>query len=285
MNVIQVIVSGALIGGVYSLVAVGLTLIFGVLNVINFAHGSYVMLAMFVAYFAWARAGLDPLAAIPVAAVALAIAGYATYWLVIRRTMSKGGVAQIVSTFGLLVLIQGAAEVFWTPDDRAVAHPLAGRFELTAGGLVVTGPQLIAFCGAIACTALLALFINHTELGTAVRATGEDRGAAALMGINVRNIDALAWALGLGCCGVAGALLVNSYTISPTAGGTFGLIAFFAVALGGFGSVLGAGIAGIVMGIVQNLVGLYAAQYSLAALMGVYLLVVVARPQGILGSR
>ena len=285
MNVIQVIVSGILIGGVYSLVSVGLTLIFGVLNVINFAHGSYVMLAMFVAYFAWAQAGLDPLAAIPVAAVALAAAGYVTYWLVIRRTMSKGGVAQIVSTFGLLVLIQGAAEVLWTPNDRAVAHPLAGRFELAAGGLVVTGPQVIAFCGAIACTAGLAAFINHTETGTAIRATGEDRGAAALMGINVRNIDALTWALGLGCCGVAGALLANSYTVSPTAGATFGLIAFFAVALGGFGSVLGAGIAGIVMGIVQNVVGLYAAQYSLAALMGVYLLVVVARPQGILGSR
>jgi branched-chain amino acid transport system permease protein len=285
MNVVQVVVSGIMIGGVYSLVSAGLTLIFGVLDVINFAHGSYLMLAMYVAYFAWSRAGLDPLVAVPIDAVVLAVAGYVTYWLVIRRTTRKGGIAQVVSTFGLLVLIQGVAEVLWTPNDRAVSNPLASRFQVTMGGVVVTGPQLIAFVAAIACTLGLAAFINHTKLGTAILATGEDRAAAALMGINVRSIDALVWALGLGCCGVAGPLLVNSYTVSPTAGVTFGLIAFFAVALGGFGSVLGAGIAGIVLGVAQDLSGLYAPQYSLAALMAIYLVVVVARPRGILGTR
>lgn len=284
MDVVQVIISGILIGGVYALVSVGLTLIFGVLEIINFAHGSYLMLAMYVAYFAWSDWGLDPLAAIPLTAVLLAAAGVATYWLVIHRAMGKGGVAQIVSTFGLLVLIQGAAEVAWTPNDRGVSNPLAGHFNLTAGQIAVTGPQLVAFAAAVVCTLGLAAFIHYTELGTAVRATGEDRAAAGLMGINVRRIDALVWALGLGCCGVAGALLINSYTVSPTAGTIFGLIAFFAVALGGFGSVLGAGIAGIVLGVAQNVVGLYAPQYSLAALVGIYLLVVLVRPQGLLGK-
>jgi len=285
MQLTQVIVAGLLVGGIYSLVSVGLTLIFGVLDIVNFAHGSFLMIAMYVCYYSWSIAGLDPLAAIPVCMAVLALAGWCTYWGIIRRVMGKSALAQIICTFAILVALQGLAQVLFTANDRAVRNPIAQSFGFRAAGIAVTGAQLIGFVGAILITSALALFINRTELGTAIRAVGEDRAAAALMGINVRRMDALAWALGLGVTGAAGALLMNSFTVNPNAGVTFGLIAFFAVALGGFGSIVGAGIAGIVLGVAQSVTALYTPQYALAALVGIYLLVVVVRPQGLLGSR
>lgn len=285
MELVQVIVSGILIGGIYSLVSVGLTLIFGVLSILNFAHGSYLMIAMYVAYFAWSLTGLDPLAGVLVAAVILGVIGWLTYWLIISRLVGKSPLAQIVSTFGILVALQGLAEVVFGPNDRGVANPLAIRLTVHLGQVVVTGPQLAGFLGAVLFTALLALLINRTMIGTAIRATGEDRGAAALMGVNVRRVDALTWAIGLACVGVAGALLVNSYPVDPNAGVTFGLISFFAVALGGFGSIIGASVAGIILGVAQNVAALYFPQYALVALVGIYLVIVLIRPQGLLGAR
>lgn len=285
MIVTQVAVSGLLVGGIYALVSIGLTLIWGILDVINFAHGSYVMIGMYVAYFAWSLAGIDPLASIPVDAVMLGALGWLTYRFIIRRVMGKSALAQIVVTFGLLVLLEGGAQVLWSPNDRGISNPLAGNLNARIGSIVLGGPQLIGFGGAIIFTVALACFINFTRPGNALRATGEDRVAAALMGINVERMNALAWTLGLACAGVAGALLMNAYTVSPQAGMTFGLIAFIAVALGGFGSVLGAGIAALLLGVIQSLVTLYASEYGLVALGGLFLLVILIRPNGILGVR
>lgn len=282
---LQVIVSGILIGGIYALVSIGLTLIWGILDVINFAHGSYVMLGMYLAYFAWSLFGLDPLEAIPIGAVVLGLAGYLTYKVVIRPVIGKSPLAQIVVTFGMLVLIQGGAQMLWTPNSRSISDPISAGLNVDVGGVVLGGPQLMGFAGAILFTGLLAIFINFTKTGNALRATGEDRVGAALMGINVEKMNALAWVLGLACTGIAGALLMGAYAVSPTAGVIFGLIAFIAVALGGFGSVIGAGIAGLLLGIVQNTVGLYAPEYSLAALAGIFLLVAIIRPTGIMGTR
>ena len=285
MNLAQTLVNGILIGGVFALVAVGLTLIFGVMDVINFAHGSFVMVGMYVAFFVWSIVGLDPLAAIPIDAAILAAGGWLAYRVVVKPMTGKTPLAQIVGTFGMLVLLEGGAQLLFTPNSRAVAHPLASELRFVVGGLVVGGPQLAGFLGAIICTGMLALFVNKTETGNALRATGEDRVAASLMGVNAQRMHALAWMLGIGCTGVAGALLVNSYSITPDAGQTFGLIAFITVALGGFGSILGAGIAGVSLGVIQGVVGLYAAQYSLVAIVALYLVVVLIRPQGLLGSR
>ncbi len=285
MVVTQVLVSGLLVGGIYALVAIGLTLIWGILDVINFAHGSYVMVGMYVAYFAWSLLGLDPLAALPFDAVILGAAGYLTYRFVIRPVMGKSALSQIVITFGLLMLLEGGAEVLWTPNSRGVPNPVSSHLNVHLGGIVLGGPQLVGFVGAILFTLVLAGFINFTRTGNALRATGEDRMGAAVMGINVERMNTLAWVLGLACTGIAGALLMNTYTVDPQAGVTFGLIAFIAVALGGFGSVLGAGIAGLLLGMVQSLVSLYASQYGLAALVGLFLVVILVRPTGILGVR
>lgn len=285
VDLLQAVANGLLIGSVFALVAVGLTLIFGVMDIVNFAHGDLLMLAMYVTFFAWSLLGLDPLVAIPIAAIALAVVGLATYMGVIRPVLGKPMLSQIMVTFGLLTFLRGLAQFLWTPNSRTVRDPLVGDLRVDLGGVALGGSQIAAAVGALVCTLAVAAFVNRTEIGNALRATGEDAGAAALLGIDPERMNALAWIIGGGSVGVAGALLMNSYSVTPDAGASFGLIAFVAVALGGFGSVIGAGIAGLALGVTQGVVGLYASEYTLAALLSLYLVVVLLRPQGLLGTR
>lgn len=285
VDLVQAALNGLLIGAVFSLVAVGLTLIFGVVDIVNFAHGELVMLAMYTTFFAWSLAGLDPLVSIPLAAGVMAAVGYLTYRAVIRPVLGRPMLSQIIVTFGLLTLLRGVAQLVWSPNSRAVLDPLVGDSRIVVGDVALGGPQLVAAVGALLCTAAVAWFVHRTELGSALQATGEDAQAAALLGIDADRMYALAWVIGGATTGVAGALLMNSFSVTPTAGAAFGLIAFVTVALGGFGSVVGAGLAGLVLGVAQGIVGLYRPEYSLAAILALYLVVVVVRPQGLLGTR
>lgn len=285
LDLAQAALNGLLIGAVFALVAVGLTLIFGVMDIVNFAHGELLMLAMYATFFAWSLLGLDPLLALPIAATTLAAVGFLTYRGMIRPVLGKPMLSQIMVTFGLLTLLRGAAQFLWSPNTRTVPDPLVGDLRLELGELAFGGPQLVAAFGALVCTGCVWWFVTRTELGSALQATGEDAAAASLLGIDPDRINALAWVIAGGTVGIAGALLMNSYSVSPEAGASFGLIAFVTVALGGFGSVLGAGIAGLALGVVQGVVGLYAPAYALAALLALYLAVVLVRPQGLLGTR
>jgi branched-chain amino acid transport system permease protein len=281
----QALANGLLLGAVLALVATGLTLIFGVMDIVNFAHGEFVMMAMYVAFFAWQLAGIDPLASVPICAAFGAALGWATFHGLIRRVLGKSPLAQIIVTFGLLVFLRGLAQFLWTPNTRNVPDPVAQNWHLQLGAVIVPGPQAVAAGGALVTTALLAWFLNHTESGVALRATGEDAKAAALLGINPRKMYALAWSIAGLTTGIAGALLMSQLSVSPTAGVEFGLLSFVVVALGGFGSVTGAAIAGVAIGVAQSVVGLYAPSYTLAAALAVYLLVMLVRPQGLLGAR
>jgi branched-chain amino acid transport system permease protein len=187
------------------------------------------------------------------------------------------------STFGLMVFLQGTAQVLWSPNYRAVAHPLfQGVWKL--GSLDLSKPQMVAAAGAVLATAGAYLFITRTRAGWALQAVAQDREAAALMGIPVQRTFTIAWMLGAALVGVAGSLLAEFYYVFPTVGGIFANIAFATVALGGFGSIQGAFIAGILMGMVQ-VVGGYLVSPALAPalIFLVYLVVVVARPQGLMG--
>lgn len=285
VDLAQAAVNGLLIGAVFSLVAVGLTLIFGVMDIINFAHGELVMVAMYVTFFAWSLAGLDPLVAIPVAALAMSAFGAIAYRGIIRPVLGKPMLSQIIVTFGLLTLLQGAAQLAWTPNSRTVQDPLVGATRIVFGEVVVGGAQLVAAVGALVCTGAVAWFVHRTELGAGLQAVGEDASAAALLGINADRMYALAWVIGGATTGVAGALLMNSFSVTPTAGASFGLIAFVTVALGGFGSVVGAGLAGLALGVAQSVVGLYRPEYALATILALYLVIVLVRPQGLFGTR
>jgi branched-chain amino acid transport system permease protein len=280
----QAIASGVLVGLVYALVAVGLTLIFGVMDIVNFAHGEFLMLGMYASFWAWAWWRLDPLFTLPLTALLLFAAGVAAYRLVIRRILDAPMVSQIFTTFGLMILLRGVAQYLWKPDFRSVeGSVVAGAVAL--GPIQLGRPAVVAATGAVLTTAALWWFLRSTRLGAALEATAADREAAALMGISPQRMFALAWGLGAACAGVAGALLSTSYPVFPEVGANFILVAFVLVALGGFGSVPGTFWAGILVGVVEVLGGLLVGPaWKLVLVLALFLAVMLLRPQGLLGK-
>jgi branched-chain amino acid transport system permease protein len=281
--IIQAIVSGLLMGLIYALVAVGLSLIFGLMEIVNFAHGEFLMLAMFTTFWLWALLGLDPLLSLPLVAVVLGGTGVLVHYGIIRRLLGAPMLAQVCGTFGLAVALRASAQFFWTPDFRTIANPLvAGRVEI--GPIFIGQPQLIAGMICLATFAALWLFVTRTDTGLALQATAQDRQAAAVMGIPTERMFALGWAVGLGCVGIAGSLLATFYYIFPDVGVNFALLAFVAVALGGFGSILGSLVAGVLIGLVESLGGLLIdPSYKTLIVFALYLGVVIVRPLGLFG--
>ena len=281
---LQSLASGVLIGLIYALVAIGLTMIFGVMNIVNFAHGEFMMLGMYASFWAFARLALDPLVMLPATAMLLFACGVLVYRLVIRRIIAAPMVSQIFTTFGLMILLRGVAQFLWTPDVRSIEHSwVSGTVRLAT--LQVGRPQLVAGLGAILVTLALWLFLHRTKWGAALEATAADREAAELMGIPTHRMFALAWGLAAACAGAAGGLLSTFFPIFPDVGASFILIAFVVVNLGGFGSVAGAFWAGMLVGVIEVMGGLlFGPPYKLAIVLLVFLAVLVVRPQGLRGT-
>ncbi len=284
VNLVQVLTSGILIGLVYSLVALGLTLIWGVVEIVNFAHGDFLMVAMYLVFTFYSAFRLDPMISLPLVAIAMAILGVAVHKLVIKPVLKAPMLAQIFVTFGLMIFLRGMAQFIWSPNYRAIPNPLiSGSIDI--GGVYIGLPQLVAGVGSILGTAVVAWIVYRTEVGRGLRATAEDREAASLMGIDPEKMFSWTWAIGAGSLGIAGALLANFFYIFPEVGAVFGLIAFVTVALGGFGSVEGAFIAGIIIGLVQALSGFFLdPAIKDIPVYALYLIIVVIRPQGLMGE-
>jgi len=289
-TLLQAIASGVLIGLVYALISVGLSLIFGLMEIVNFAHGEFLMLAMFASFWFHLLWGLDPLVSLPLVAILLGLVGLVTNRLVIAQIIRAPMLAQIFATFGLGLFLRSLAQFLWTPDFRLIQNPwlsrlFGGRVEIVSG-VFVGVPQVAAALLAAVAFAALYLFITRTKTGLALQAVAEDKETAALMGINSQRMFDLGWVLGSACVGIAGAALASFYYIYPEVGGTFALIAYVVVALGGFGSVPGALVAGLVVGLVEILspvmLGI-APSLKYAVVFTVYLLVVLIRPQGLMG--
>jgi branched-chain amino acid transport system permease protein len=280
---LQGIVSGLLMGFVYALIAAGLSLIFGLMEIVNFAHGEFLMLAMFSTYWAWSLWRLDPVVSLPLTAAALFLLGFATYHGLIRWVLGAPMLAQIFATFGLAIFLRSAAQAIWGVDFHLVKDPLVqGRISL--GGLFIGLPQLVASVGALLAFVFLNWFISRTETGLALQATAQDRQAASLMGINTERMFALGWGIGAACVGVAGALLTIFFYVFPEVGASFALLAYVTVALGGFGNVPGTLVAGVVVGLIEVLGGLLIAPaLKYVAVFVLYLLIVLWRPQGLFG--
>jgi branched-chain amino acid transport system permease protein len=281
--ILQTIISGLLMGCIYALVAVGLCLIWGLMEIVNFAHGEMLMLGMFTAFWMFTLYHIDPLLSLPLCLLLLFLIGVATYFIIIKKILKAPFLAQILATFGLGIFLRYLAQFLWTPDFRMIKNPLlSGRIGL--GGIFIGIPELTASAITVLSFVFLYWFINKTEIGTALLATSEDREAAALMGINSDRMFALGWGIGAACLGVAGALMSNFYYIFPEVGFPFALIAYVAVALGGFGSIPGSFIAGIIIGLVESLAGLFIAPaFKYSFVFVIYLLVVFIRPQGLWG--
>lgn len=275
--------SGLLLGLILALSAAGLTLIWGVMDIVNFAHGDLLMVGMFVTFFAWSLLGLDPLVALPAVIAVLALVGVVVYLAVIRPVLRGSMLSQIFATFGLGILLRGLAQFFFTPAFRQVGSTsVTGSIAL--GPIYLGTAELVAAVGALVVSFLLFAFLDRTTVGTALRATAEDRTAAELMGIDTARMFALAWAVGVGAVGAAAGLLAIYFPVYPDVGAVFGLLAFVTVALGGFGSVTGAMLAGILIGVVTSVAGvLVDPAYKFAVAYALYLLVLFLRPQGLLG--
>jgi len=280
---LQGVVSGLMMGFVYALIAAGLSLIFGLMEIVNFAHGEFLMLAMFATFWAWALWRLDPLVSLPLTAGVLFLLGIATYHGLIRWILAAPMLAQIFATFGLAIFLRSLAQALWGVDFHLVKDPwVQGRVSL--GGLFIGLPQLVASVGALVAFVFLNWFIGRTETGLALQATAQDRQAASLMGIDTDRMFALGWGIGSACVGVAGALLAIFFYIFPDVGSTFALMAYVTVALGGFGNVPGTLAAGVVVGLVEVLGGLLIAPaLKYVAVFLIYLVVVLWRPQGLFG--
>ena len=281
---LQTLASGVLIGLIYALVAIGLTMIFGVMDIVNFAHGEFLMLGMYSSFWLFALFALDPLVTLPLTVLMLFAFGVLLYKLVIRRIIDAPPLSQIFTTFGLMLLLRGLAQFFWKPDYRTIENSLvSGSVHLA--NFQLGRPQVVAGVGAIVVTAAVWFFLHRTKLGSALEATASDKEAACLMGIDSHKMFGLAWGIGAACAGAAGGLLSTFFPIFPEGGANFILIAFVVVNLGGFGSVAGAFLAGILVGVIEVMGGLLIGpQYKMAIVLALFLGVLMFRPQGLMGK-
>jgi branched-chain amino acid transport system permease protein len=281
---VQVIVGGLLLGAVYALFSSGLTLIWGMMNIVNFAHGDFVMLGMYAAFVTWKLFGVGPLVGAPVAALLLATLGIVVYFALIRSIMKGPMLAQILGTFGLALLLRYA--VFWYFGANFLSLPnnlVGGTFDVL--GIRIEASRLLAGVVALILTGGLHILLTRTSLGSKMLAVAEDSQAAQLMGIRPDTMQAVAWAIAAGVTGIAGALIATFFYVVPTVGETLGLIAFVTVSLGGFGSVPGALIAGLLIGVIESLSAYWVgAVYKDIVVYSLFLCFLWFRPQGLMGK-
>lgn len=279
----QTLISGILMGGIYALVSIGLTLIYGVMNVVNFAHGEFLMLAMYLTYWLFHYFHLDPYLAIFLVTPVLFIVGVLTQKLIMQHLIDKEHYTQIFATVGLSIAMANAALFFWKADYRMVKTSYTTSV-IDVGQLVVSYPRLVSFLVAIAITFLLFVFLKYTYLGKAIRATSQDNQGAKLMGVNIRRVYVITLGIGSACVGVAGALLMPIYYAFPNVGLQFVLIAFVCVVLGGMGNITGAFFGGLIIGLVESFSGFFIApDLKEAVYFIIFVLVLLIKPSGLFG--
>lgn len=290
-QLIEALVSGVLLGGLYGLLSSGLSLIFGITRVVNFAHGDFVTIGMYAAVVGVAVAGLSPLLSLPLITVLMFGFGLVVYRFLIAPTLNQKTVrpddthiAQIVITFAFGLLIQNALLMAFGANERVVDVPWRGLLQL--GFVYINQAQLVAFVISAVCFGLLYLFLSRSRTGKAVRATVDDRDMAIMVGISAARMYMLSFGLGIALAGLAGVILVTYYPVVPTTGASFLAIAFVTVVLGGLGSVVGAFIAGILVGVLQQVSASFLAiDLQNVGLFVLFIAILVFRPNGLLGSR
>src|SRR5882762_6064695 len=281
---LQSILSGVLIGGVYALIGIGLTLIFGVMRVINFAQGELVMIGMYCTFFLFKLAGIDPFLSVVLTMPALFVLGAILQLSLIDRVLDALPQNQILLTIGIGLVLSNTAMLAFTSDYRILSTTYSSS-SVGLGSIRLSTPLLYCFLITSVITAALYWFLGRTDTGHAIRATAQDRDAAQLMGVNVRNMGVLAFGLGSALAGAAGALIAPVYYIYPQVGGAFTLKAFVVVVLGGMGSIVGATLGGVIIGTVESLAAAYLSSGNKEVVVYVmFLLVLLFKPAGLLGK-
>lgn len=283
-TITQAVVNGLLIGGIYALVSIGVTLIFGVVKIVNFAQGEFVMLGMYISYFLAANFAIDPLVSLIVSMPVLFVVGVLLQHFLLRRVLALGDMPQIFLTFALSLLLVNVALLLFTADYRTVQTPYS-EVAIHLGTLYVPMAKLIAFIVAMVLSGLLWGFLHATDLGKAMRAAAQNRDVAMLMGINPDRVFCVAVGVALALAGAAGSLLMPFYPAYPLVGQVFVLMAFVAVVLGTLGNVTGALIASLMMGVAESLgIQFVGADSGLIVVFAMLLLTLAVRPNGLFGG-
>lgn len=280
----QILISGLLLGGIYAIISIGLTMIFGVVRIVNFAHGEFLMIAMYFTYFLFQK-GIDPYVAVFVIAPLLFLIGVAVQRVLIQPILETPPTVKILATLGLSVALQNMALMLWKADYRTIKTSYQSAV-INLGPTVISYPRLVAFLVTIAVAVALFVFLKTTYTGKAIRAVAQDRGAAMMMGINIYRTYMLAFGIGIALVGLAGALLMPVYYVFPTVGQMFVLTSFVVVVLGGMGSIPGAFVGGLVIGLVESLAGAFIdPQLKEAVYFVIFFFVLLFKPSGIFGAK
>jgi branched-chain amino acid transport system permease protein len=282
MALLQAILDGLMLGGVYAVISIGLTLVFGVVSIVNFAQAQFLMVGMYVAYFAWRFLGLDPLAGSLLAFAVVFMLGYLIQQQLIRRVLKAPEVAQIFLTVGILIVLENLALISFGSEFKSVQVWYQNE-SLEFFELIVSMPYAIAFFASVVAGLVIWWVLAKTWWGRTVRATAQDPMAAKLIGIDPDQVYRLAFGLGVGLTAFGGAIILPYLTVSPAAGEQFGVLMFTVVVLGGLGNVLGAVVGGLAVGIIQSVSGLYLPlQLQNLVLFVVFILTLALRPEGLL---
>jgi len=291
-TLIDALLQGVLMGLLFALVDLGLNVIFGVMDIVNFAHGEFLMLGMYAAYFTSLLVGVDPLFALPASALVGVLLGLASYYWFIKYLLRGPAIAQLFGTFGLMLFLRYLAQFLFGIDYRIIQKGILVGKSILVGPFIFDATKLAAGVLSLVTFAAVYFFFNKTKVGKALQATALNKEAASYMGIKTDRMNALAWAIGGGTVGVAGGLLINFYYVYPTVGLLFCMIAFACVALGGFGSIKGVFFAGLLVGVLEmvfpvfgQLVGsdFLGPHFKFTVVYLAYFIIVVVRPQGLFG--
>jgi len=282
---LSAVLNGLTTGAVYALIALGLTLVYGVLHIINFAHGAALMVALYAVWLAKEKFGIDPYVALPFVTLGMFVLGYALQRCVIERASHGKDENILLVTLGLAIVLENLALVVFHSDTHSIdtAYTLA---TVNIGPVMLAVPKLIAFGGALAGSALLFWIMRATRLGRAIRAVAREKHGAKLMGIDVERVYAISFGIGMACVGAAACFLLPTYYVNPQVGNGFVLIAFTIVVLGGMGSFIGALLGGLLIGVVESLGGLWLGDsLGQMGIFALFIIVVLLRPQGLFGAR
>ena len=286
---LSALLNGLTTGAVYALIALGLTLIYGVLHIINFAHGASLMMALYGVYALKERWGVDPYVALPFMVPAMFVLGYGMQRLIINRASHGKDENILLVTLGLSIVMENLALLFFKSDTRTIDTPYT--LSTVAIGpeavqVMVSLPKLVAFAGALVVSALLILILQRTDLGRAIRAVAKEKQGARLMGIDVEHVYAMCFGLGLACLGAAACFLLPAYYVNPQVGNGFVLVAFTVVVLGGMGSFAGALLGGLLIGVVESFGGLFLGEsLGQVGIFVIFIAVLLLRPQGFFGAK
>jgi branched-chain amino acid transport system permease protein len=283
--ILQTIISGLLAGSTYALISVGIALIFGVIELVNFSHGEYLMVAMYASFWCYQLLGLDPYMSFPIVLAVMIALGFITFKVIMQRVLHAPHEIQILATLSIMLIFQNLVIMLWKADYRNVRTAYSTD-SIDLGNLSISTPKLIAFIVAIAAAVSLYLFLQKTYTGSSIRAISQNNKAAQLMGIKLNRTYCLAFTIGISFTAIAATVLMPVYPAFPMVGQGFLLPAFITMVIGGMTNIPGVVIAGLIVGLIESLTAyLIGPEYQQIAYFLLFLIIVIFKPQGIMSKK